>query len=36
MASDEGAGSEIENQTAIHLGIDGEVEVVEVFCGLRN
>jgi len=31
VAGDEGRGRQIENQTAIHLGIEGEVEVVEVF-----
>ena len=31
MAGDEGSGRQIENQTAIHLGIEGEVEVLEGF-----
>ena len=31
MTGDEGGGRQIENQTAIHLGIEGEVEVIEVF-----
>ena len=29
VAGDEGAGGQIEDQAAIHLGIEGEVEVVE-------
>src|ERR1700722_10683915 len=31
MASDEGAGSEIEHQTTIHLAVEVEVEVIESF-----
>ena len=31
MTGDKGRGREIENQTAIHLGIESEVEVVEGF-----
>jgi len=31
VAGDEGRGRQIENQTAIHLGIEGEVEVIEGF-----
>jgi len=29
MASDEGTGSEIEHQTAIHLTVEVEIEVIE-------
>src|ERR1700680_1056277 len=31
MAGDEGSGRQIEDQTAIHLGIEGEVEVIDGF-----
>jgi hypothetical protein len=31
MASDEGTGGEIEHQTAIHLSVEVEVEVIESF-----
>jgi hypothetical protein len=31
VTGDEGGGRKIENQTAIHLGIEGEVEVIEFF-----
>ena|SRR6478609_4230760 len=31
MASDEGTGSQIEHQTAIHLSVEVEVEVIESF-----
>src|SRR5512135_3533445 len=31
VTGDEGRGRQIEHQTAIHLGVKGEVEVIEVF-----
>ena len=33
---DEGAGGEIEDQAAIHLGVEGEVEVVERLVGVAE
>ena len=29
MAGDEGAGSQLKDQAAIHLGVEGEIKVVE-------
>jgi hypothetical protein len=31
VTGDEGSGRQIENQTAIHFGIEGEVEVIDGF-----
>ena len=36
MARDEGAGGEIEDQTAIHLLVESEVEVVEGLLGVAE
>src|SRR5260370_33385482 len=36
MASDEGAGGQVEDQTAIHLLIEVEVEVVEAPLGVAK
>ena len=33
---DEGAGGEVEDQAAVHLGIEGEVEVVERLVGIAE
>jgi hypothetical protein len=36
VASDEGAGSEIEHQAAIHLAVEVEVEVIESFLSVSE
>src|SRR5947209_64522 len=36
VASDEGAGGQIENQAAIHFGIEGEVKLSRLLVGSRN
>jgi hypothetical protein len=35
-AIDEGAGGQIEDQAAVHLGVEGEVEVVEGLVGIAE
>ena len=36
VASDEGAGGQIENQAAVHFGIEGEVKAVQGFVGITE
>jgi hypothetical protein len=36
VASDEGTGSQVEDQTAIHLSVEVEVEVIESFLSVSE
>src|SRR5437764_10131466 len=36
VANDEGAGGQIENQAAVHFGIEGEVKAVQGFVGITE